>query len=90
MTTVMVPCPFCRHLIVPARGERARCAAFPDGEGIPDAIVHGEHAHPTPFPGDHGIQFEPLPEWATAPTRARPKPERAALPRPARPARASV
>ncbi|MBF6596254.1 MAG: hypothetical protein IVW51_17645 [Thermaceae bacterium] len=47
-------CPVCTHFRG-GRGKPPVCAAFPDG--IPDAIVYGEHSHLRPFPGDHGIQF---------------------------------
>jgi hypothetical protein len=32
------------------------CTAFPDG--IPSEIAYGNNPHATPYPGDHGIQFE--------------------------------
>ena len=32
-----------------------RCAAFP--AGIPIAILQGQHAHKTHYPGDHGLLF---------------------------------
>jgi len=38
--------------------ERNYCAAFSDG--IPKIIAYGENKHDKPYPGDNGIQFEPL------------------------------
>jgi hypothetical protein len=35
-----------------------RCAAFP--EEIPREIAGSKHDHQKPYPGDHGIWFEPL------------------------------
>lgn len=32
------------------------CTAFPDR--IPEEIAYGDNQHTSPFPGDHGIQFE--------------------------------
>ena len=34
------------------------CDAYPDG--IPWEIITSGHDHALPYPGDHGIQFEPL------------------------------
>lgn len=48
-------CLRCKHLIEDEN--LFRCAAFMDG--IPFAITSSEHDHHEPFPGDHGIQFEP-------------------------------
>ncbi len=47
-------CSFCRHW-----QRRHTCAAF---DVIPKAIWRGENNHRAPYPGDGGIQFEPLPE----------------------------
>jgi hypothetical protein len=47
-------CDHCRHLT----GYR-RCAAFA-GE-IPLEIWNGGNTHQRPYPGDHGLQFEPRP-----------------------------
>jgi hypothetical protein len=56
-------CALCKHF---ADGDPLvrRCAAFPDG--IPLPIWTGEDNHRSPYPGDHGIQFEPLPKPALA------------------------
>lgn len=45
----------CKHL----RDDAVRaCAAFPDR--IPDQIWNGWNRHTSPYPGDNGIQFEPV------------------------------
>jgi hypothetical protein len=60
-------CNTCKHLYP----DHATCEAFPDGEGIPDPILDGYSHHLTPYPGDHGIQYEwnpysspKKPDWA--------------------------
>lgn len=54
MTSVPAPICFdCKHF----RG-LFHCDAFPDR--IPQAIIESEHDHTKPYPGDHGIQFDPL------------------------------
>ena len=47
-------CIYCRHV-----KRFRRCAAF-KGE-IPLEIWLGKNTHQQPYPGDHGIQFEPVP-----------------------------
>jgi hypothetical protein len=70
MTMIGLPCAMCVHYrgLTPAPLEPDTvavasdvlntCAAFPDG--IPDAITEGETDHVSPYPGDHGIQFDPM------------------------------
>ena len=47
-------CSYCRHW----RAFR-QCAAFPDE--IPMSIWAGLETHERPYPGDHGLLFEPAP-----------------------------
>lgn len=57
--TISGQCPACKHFI---GGDKPQdtptCTAFPDG--IPIIILSGQHDHREPYPGDHGIQFEPI------------------------------
>jgi len=48
-------CSTCRHLL-PVVGWK--CKAFPGG--IPPAMMFDEHEHRQPFPGDHGVRYEPV------------------------------
>ncbi len=48
-------CRHCRYL----NGGTHTCTAFP--EGIPDALWWASRGHREPYPGDHGLQFEPRP-----------------------------
>lgn len=47
-------CRDCAHRNV----ETGDCPAFPDG--IPDAILFGEHDHRKPYDGDNGIRYKPV------------------------------
>lgn len=59
MTTIMPSCVSCIHFHE-QRADGDFCNAFPDGHGIPREILTNRHDHKTPYPGDHGIQFEPI------------------------------
>ena len=48
-----IACNSCQHL-----RDNDKCKAFPGG--IPEDILVGENDHTEPYPGDHGIQFEPV------------------------------
>ncbi len=56
-------CGLCAHVHPgPVPDEPATCDAFPDG--IPLEIWLDHKRHTKPYPGDHGIQFEPAPDVA--------------------------
>ena len=59
MTLPIVQCASCQHFHRDRR-DGTFCDAFPDGDGIPQAIIIGDHDHREPYPGDHGIRFEPI------------------------------
>lgn len=50
-------CVHCKHFRRDKASSNA-CTAFP--AGIPDAIFFDGRSHLKPYPGDHGIRFEPL------------------------------
>lgn len=54
-------CHHCKHL---DDDDSRTCAAFLDG--IPDVIWRAERDHRKPYPGDHGIRFEPIDDDADA------------------------
>lgn len=57
--TIPVPaCNRCRHFHRTTSVATLTCDAFPDG--IPNPIALGDNDHSGPFPGDHGICFEPI------------------------------
>ena len=56
-----VACSSCKHFDRETL-DREVCKAYPDG--IPAQILSGNYAHRTPFEGDNGIHWEPVPEMA--------------------------
>lgn len=52
-------CLYCKHMDRETllRGGPLRCTAYPDR--VPGEIHEGVERHLDPYPGDHGIQFEP-------------------------------
>jgi hypothetical protein len=59
-------CTPCKHFR-PRQGRT--CDAFPVRDSIPVPIWLGEHDHRSPYPGDHGIQFEPIETGPLTPAR---------------------
>lgn len=47
-------CSSCKHKMM----NDSSCAAF--RRGIPIEILSGQHDHRSPYPGDNGIQYEPI------------------------------
>ena len=50
----------CKHFRIRSVKGKWCCKAFP--EGIPREILYGNRGHIIPYPGDHGIQLEPI-DW---------------------------
>lgn len=51
-------CDHCKHLL--DFGMDRHCRAFPEKQGIPLEIWEGINSHRVAYPGDQGIQFEPI------------------------------
>lgn len=46
-------CAFCRHKLA-----GPYCDAYPEGDGIPEAILLNQHDHREPYVGDGGVLYE--------------------------------
>jgi hypothetical protein len=57
-------CSRCVHYLGPFR-----CDAFLERD-IPQEILSGEFDHENPYPGDHGVRYEPLPDDPAELTKA--------------------
>ena len=56
----MIPllCNNCTHLAKGPVSNEITCAAFP--QRIPVEILLNRHDHRIPFPGDHGMRYDPV------------------------------
>ena len=57
MTMYDSQCYHCANAVYENGRYVGECKAFPDG--IPSDIVRNQHDHRRPYPGDHGIRWEP-------------------------------
>lgn len=55
VTEIKPACQTCKHRSKVLPGI---CLAFPDG--IPNAILFGQHDHTTAYEGDHGVRYAPI------------------------------
>lgn len=60
MTTILSQCFRCKHFERDNEKFVFRCAAFPDGDGIPDEILLNRFDHRNAYEGDNGVRFEPI------------------------------
>jgi len=59
MVRIIEPiCLSCRHLTPAEGGKLWACEAF--GDEIPGEVLAGRNRHLKPYPGDNGVQFEPI------------------------------
>lgn len=60
MLSKIVKCETCKYYDIYNDKNYATCKVFP--EGIPPEIFREDVDHKKPYPGDNGIQYEPIDE----------------------------